>query len=113
MIKDFKTVLAESTCQKRKTVCELYDVVGNLLARESNRCEPEGGVCYRLGVVQNKANYDTSSNCNWTHCEMNALKNLPKGAKPHKAVLYGHNFYCDKCETALKLAGIKIFEIKK
>jgi len=111
-MKSFEDVLAESTCQKRKTVCELYDADGNLLSRESNRCNPDG-ICHRLGVVQGKDNYDKSSNCNWTHCEINAIKSLPKDNKPIKAILYGHDFYCDKCEDALRLAGVKIFEINK
>jgi deoxycytidylate deaminase len=106
-IKSFQQAHAESTCQKRVTVVELYDAAGNLLARESNRCAPEGGTCHRLGVVQGKENYDVHSHCNWTHAEINALAALPKGARPYTAKLYGHSFYCDACEAALRAAGVQ------
>lgn len=112
-MKSIEQVLAESTCQKRKTVCELYDEAGDLLARESNRCNPVGGICHRLGVVQNKDNYDTSSNCGWTHCEINALRHIPEGSRPYRAVLFGHDFYCDNCEQDLRTAGVEIFEVNK
>lgn len=111
-MKTFEEVYKESTCQKRVTVVEIYNKEGNLLSRESNRCEPEGKVCHRLGLVQNKKNYDVLSSCNWTHAEINAIKSLKPEDKPYKSILYGHNFYCDNCENKLKEKGIKIFEIK-
>lgn len=112
-IKSRKQAFEESTCQKRKTMCEIYDAAGNLLARESNRCDPKDGVCQRLGVVQKKDNYDVNSSCNWTHCEINAIAALPKDSKPYRAVLYGHDFYCDNCENALKAAGVQIMLVMK
>ena len=109
-MKTLEQAAGESTCQKRKTICDIYDKDGNLLSRESNRCAPTGGVCHRLGVVQNKENYDKESSCNWTHAEINAINNLPAGSAPYKSVLYGHSFYCDNCENALKGAGVEVLE---
>jgi deoxycytidylate deaminase len=110
-IKSFEQAHGESTCQKRVTVVELYDAAGNLLARESNRCAPSGGTCHRLGVMQGKENYDVNSHCNWTHAEINALNALPKGAVPKTAMLWGHSFYCDACEWALRAAGVETFGV--
>lgn len=112
-MKSLEEVIKESTCQKRITVCELYDENNNLLTRESNRCEPYGGTCHRLGTIQNKDNYDIESSCNWIHAEMMAVQRMSKNVAPHKAILYGHDFYCTACEDALKVAGVKIFEIQK
>ena len=111
-MKDFNLVLFESTCQKRIVVCELYDIDGNLLARESNRCDPSGGTCHRLGATQSKESYDVESECNWTHAEIMALNSLAKDAKPYKSIIYGHEFYCPTCEAALKKAGVQILEVK-
>lgn len=109
--KSFTEVQKESTCQKRTTVCEIYDESGNLLARESNRCNPEGGTCHRLEINQEKANYDKESQCNWTHAEINAIAALPKDSKPFQAVIYGHTFFCDACEEALRKVGVTHFKI--
>jgi deoxycytidylate deaminase len=103
--------IKESTCQKRVVVCELYGADNVLLARESNRCSPEGGICHRLGLSQSKENYDKESSCNWTHAEINALNSLPQGATPYRAVIHGHSFFCDACQEALGKAGVKVFEI--
>ncbi len=110
-LKSFDFVTTQSTCQKRVIVCEIYDAQGVLLARESNRCNPEGGTCHRLGLVQAKEGYDVNSSCNWTHAEINALAALPAGAQPHKAVVYGHTFFCSPCEQALRDVGVVLFEI--
>jgi hypothetical protein len=112
-MKSIQEVYKESTCQKRVTIVELYDVEGNLLSRESNRCSPEGGVCHRLEVTQSKDNYDIHSHCNWIHAEIMAIQSLPENSKPYRAVLFGHDFYCDACETALKKVGVGIFDISK
>lgn len=101
----------ESTCQKRITVCEIYDRDGNLLSCESNRCDPVGGTCHRLGLVQDKANYDINSHCNWTHAEINAVNHLPPNSEPYRSIIYGHTFYCDNCENALRACGVKILEM--
>lgn len=101
----------ESTCQKRTTIVELYDQTGNLLSRESNRCNPTGGTCHRLGLVQTKEGYDIHSHCNWTHAEVNALAALPAGAIPYRALLYGHSFYCDNCEGQLRKAGVQVLDV--
>lgn len=110
-IKSFNTVISESTCQKRITVCEIYDENNKLLSRESNRCNPDGGVCHRLFLVQDKGAYDKESRCNWTHAEINAINNLPQNSNPYKAVLYGHDFFCDSCEKELRKIGIVDFLI--
>ncbi len=110
-VKSFNTAVEESTCQKRKVICEIYDDKGNLLARESNRCNPEGGICHRLGVVQDKTNYDTESSCNWVHAEINAINALPIGSKPKTAYLYGHTFFCSACEEKLKEVGVEDFNL--
>lgn len=102
--------MAESTCQKRRTVCEIYDLDWNLLSRESNRCDP-GGTCHRLGLVQGKGNYDSLSSCNWTHAEIMAIKALPAGSRPYRAVIHGHNFYCDACEKALREIRVQILHV--
>jgi len=113
MIKSIEDAKTESTCQKRIIVCEIFDVDGKLLARESNRCEPEGETCHRIGVVQAKEGYDVNSSCNWTHAEIMAINALPNNSRPYKAVISGHDFYCDACEEALKNIGVEILEIKK
>jgi deoxycytidylate deaminase len=107
MIKPKEEVVSESTCQKRVTMCEIFDSAGNLLARESNRCSPSGGICHRIGVTNTKQDYPRESYCNWTHAEINAINALNTLDNPHKAILYGHTFLCDNCEAALKAAGIK------
>lgn len=109
-MKTFNEAVKESTCQKRVTVCEIYDKLGNLLSRESNRCNPDNGVCSRLGVVNTKSNYP-SIGCNWTHAEINAIDNLEVYHEPYKAILYGHDFLCDDCENALKAVGVLELEI--
>lgn len=113
MLKSFSEVQAESTCQKRITVVEIFDKNFNLLSRESNRCSPTGGTCHRLGVVNGKADYPVDCHCNWTHAEIMAINALPKGSKPYRSILYGHDFYCDACEAALKKAGVEILDIQK
>lgn len=103
----------ESTCQKRPVVCILLSEEGRVVSSGANRCEPEGGVCHRLGLVQNKENYDETSTCNWSHAEVQAIANLPKGYKPYTAVLKGHEFFCQPCEDKLREIGVKQFEILK
>ncbi len=102
--------MAESTCQKRQTVCEIYDLDWNILSRESNRCSPDG-TCHRLGLVQVKAGYDVVSLCNWTHAEMMAINALPERVRPYRAVLHGHNFFCDACEQALRSVGVRVLYV--
>lgn len=111
-MKPFDIVISESTCQKRVTVVEIYDKENNLLSRESNRCSPNDGTCQRLSMANNKENYPVESTCNWTHAEINAIASLPVGSLPYKSILYGHDFYCDKCEKALKNIGVIVFEIE-
>jgi deoxycytidylate deaminase len=109
----FDAVASESTCQKRPVVCILVSKEGKVVSSGANRCEPEGGVCHRLGIIQNKENYDTASTCNWSHAEIQAIGNLPEDFKPHKAFLKGHEFFCQPCEDALKAIGVEKFEIVK
>ncbi len=112
-MKTLEEAAAESTCQKRLVVCEIYDEYGKILAVESNRCSPTGGLCHRIGVVQTKADYDVTSACNWTHAEIMAIRALPRGSyTPHRAVIYGHSYPCDACESALRRVGVEIIDIK-
>lgn len=111
MIKDFIAAINESTCDKRTIVCELYDKDNNLLVRESNRCYPDGGRCHRMNLTQTKENYDIKSNCNWTHAEIMAINALQPHDEPKKAIVYGHDFFCESCEYALKMAGVSVFEV--
>jgi deoxycytidylate deaminase len=60
-----------------------------------------------------KEGYALVSSCNWAHAEIRALASVPPGAKPTKAVIYGHDFPCPYCEIALRAAGIKNIEINK
>jgi deoxycytidylate deaminase len=109
----FKAVSSESTCQKRAVVCVLVSKEGRVVSSGANRCDPPDGVCSRLELVQNKENYDTTSSCNWSHAEVQAISNLPEGYKPYRAILKGHEFYCDPCEQSLKAIGVVEFEIIK
>ena len=110
-MRTLEEVKAESTCQKRVTICEIFDKEGNLLSRESNRCSPDGGICHRLEVNQGKDNYDVNSQCNWHHAEQRAVSLLPIGSNAYRSVLYGHSFYCDACESALRGSGVEILDI--
>ena len=113
MIKTFEDVSKESTCLKRLTITEIYDKDDILLCRESNRCDPKGGVCYRIGVVQTKENYEGSDClCNWTHSEIMAIQALEVNFRlPYRVVVYGHDFICDDCEKRLRQLGVKVFEV--
>lgn len=101
------TAAAESTCRKRVTVCVIYDEAGRALACESNRCDPPNGECTRMGVVNGKEGYPSTSTCNWSHAEARAVAALFLGWGPERtAVLYGHDFVCPDCEAALRAAGV-------
>lgn len=113
VIPSFNQAIRASTCQKRITVVELFAEDGRILSRGSNRCAPSGGVCHRLGVVQDKDNYDVINSCNWTHAEIITIEQLPEGSKPYRAVLFGHSFYCDACVSALRAVGVEVFEIQE
>lgn len=108
-----EAVAEESTCQKRPVVCILLSKEGKVVSSGANRCKPEGGVCHRLGITQDKANYDVNSTCNWSHSEIQAIANLPASYKPYKAVLKRHDFYCQPCEDKLKAVGVEVFEVLK
>lgn len=110
-MKDLKEVLGESTCLKRATACEIRDREGNTLSFESNRCNPPEGKCARVGMIQGKAEYPSQSSCNWEHAEIRAIKALPEGSKPYRAILYGHLFFCNNCEDALRRAGCEQLDI--
>lgn len=112
-MKTHEEVAKEGTCQKRLTITEIYDENDVLLARESNRCNPDGGICHRMNITQSKAEYSVDSSCNWIHSEINAINALPKNCRPHKAICYGHTFFCDSCESALKRVGVTVFQIKE
>lgn len=100
----------ESTCLKRVTLCVLYDESGRFLAAASNRCDPPGGKCQRVGISQQKESYAIES-CNWTHAEIRAIEALPQGSRPKAAFLYGHDFICDSCENALRKVGVDSFTV--
>jgi hypothetical protein len=108
---EFEKARQNSTCQKRITICEIYDKEGVLLACESNRCDPSGGTCHRLGLVQSKEGYDVTSHCNWTHAEVMTIGKLKEGDRPYRSVIHGHDFYCDSCEEALRRVGVEVLEI--
>lgn len=110
MVKTYTEAVQESTCRKRLVICEIYNEAGELLARESNRCDPEGGKCRRIGVVQGKQDYPYESECNWTHAEIMAIRALPPDATPKSAVIYGHEFACNSCQSALSAAGVEYVE---
>ncbi len=112
-MKTLEEAAAESTCQKRLVVCEIYDEFGKILAVESNRCSPTGGLCHRIGIVQTKSDYDVTSACNWTHAEVMAIRALPGGRHhPYRAVIYGHDYPCDACDMALRRVGVETIDIK-
>lgn len=104
-------VASESTCMKRKVVCELLDATGARIEIESNRCSRLGGACVRLGVVSEREGYPLHSECNWTHAEIMALNAMT--AKPDRAVIYGHNFPCPACEAGLRQAGVTEIEMRE
>lgn len=110
-MKSFNQVFAESTCFKRVTICEIYDRTGNLLSRESNRCNPPEGICQRINVSSVKDGYPLESSCMWTHAEIMAIKSIPAGSVPYSAKLYGHSFLCDNCESELKKVGVQVIEV--
>lgn len=100
----------ESTCHKRVTVCEIFDQHGTMLARESNRCNPEGGSCHRMTTSNTREAYPKDSECNWTHAEIMAINALSASARPYSAFVYGHDFPCPSCEAALRARGVALIE---
>lgn len=42
-----------------------------------------------------------------------AIQALQEGSKPFRAVLYGHTFFCDACELALRRVGVQVFEVSQ
>jgi len=114
MLKSFHQVSQESTCQKRVTVCELLEPMRGswqVVARESNRCDPLGGTCHRLGRADVQATYPSSSDCRWTHAERMAIAAIPFGRRPTRAIIYGHDFACPECVQALTAVGVTVIEI--
>lgn len=116
-LRSFRKVSQESTCQKRVTVCELLERhrsgAWQVVARESNRCEPLGGACHRMGRADLQALYPETSECNWIHAERMAIAAIPPGRRPTRAIIYGHDFPCPPCEAALRAAGVDRIEIDK
>jgi deoxycytidylate deaminase len=113
-MKTIHEVAAESTCQKRRVVCELLNDSGERLAIESNRCNPPDGTCVRIGIVSTREGYPVHSECNWTHAEIMALRAINRTAeKPFRAIIYGHNFPCSACELALQVAGVRHIELRQ
>lgn len=96
-------------CLKRKVVCKLFDRAGNLISEGVNQCDPEGGKCARIGIKEGKENY-SGIGCNSTHAEEIAIQKLD-GKIPYKAILTGHDFYCDPCEQKLREKGVKEFAV--
>lgn len=108
-----KAVATESTCKKRPVVCILLSKDGRVVSSGANTCDPPNGFCTRLGMSQDKENYDITSTCNWSHSEIQAIANIPAGFKAYKAVLKGHDFFCQPCEDKLKEIGVEEFEVLK
>lgn len=100
-----------STCQKRVVACSLYDAQGELIACESNRCEPVGGTCCRLGSQSQREGYVNDDDCRSEHAEIRALNALEAGALPVRAILYGHKWPCPACDAALRAAGVRDIEV--
>lgn len=100
---------ATSTCLKREVTCIMTDTDNNVVSVEKNQCTPPDGVCTRLGVVTNKANYLPTTNCNSEHAEVRALKFARR--MPARAYLIGHRFFCDDCEQLLRGFGIELHVI--
>jgi hypothetical protein len=110
-MKTTEQAIAESTCRKRVTLCVIYDARGTVLACESNRCAPPNGECTRMSVANGKADYPSTSTCNWSHAEQRAAQAVPVGSVPTVAVLYGHDFVCGDCEAALKAIGVTTINV--
>lgn len=101
---------ALSNCQKRVTVCILYDKECRLAGFGYNRCAPPTSGCARLTLSQSKSNY-TGDECETIHAEIMALRSIHPKRPPVAAVVYGHEFACPPCEKALRDAGILHIEI--
>lgn len=102
-------------CLKRTVVCVITDAEGNVLGVGRNQCEPpirldaaqrQHRECARMGIVAQQEGYD-GKGCNSVHAEINALKEVPPGAKPYHATLLGHKFACEPCIKALREAGVR------
>ena len=105
-----KTLAKTSTCLKRSVVCVILDQNDNVLGFGANYCAPDNGICPRLGIYQNKAEYSDFS-CNWEHAEVRAVKSISdqailNGRVPMKAIVVGHDFCCPNCEETLKRLGV-------
>lgn len=98
---------SQSTCEKRVTVCVLLDANDTVLACESNQCQTP---CQRLSQVTSKSSYPTAT-CDTDHAELRALRALKPGDRPVRSVLYGHAFYCESCEQALRACGVGTLEL--
>lgn len=102
----------QSTCRKRVTVCVIFDVDGNPLACESNRCDPPEGQCTRVARSDGQAQYPSESGCRWQHAEQRAVAALSESARPVRALLCGHDFPCPDCESALRAVGVTHIDVE-
>lgn len=94
-----------SNCQKRITVCVLFDEHNRPSGIGYNSCDPPISGCARKFLQQHKGEY-TGQECNTIHAEIMALRTVHPNRKPVAAVLYGHDFMCKECEETLRAAGI-------
>lgn len=99
-----------SNCQKRVTVCILFDTENRPAGFGYNFCAPPTPICPRLGLSQTKEKY-TGTECETIHAEIMALRSTHPKRPPISAVLYGHDFVCLECEEALKKARIKNIQV--
>lgn len=97
-------------CEKRTVICRLYDANGVLLSQGRNHCDPPGGKCQRLGLIEMEQGY-RGKGCGSVHAEVDAIAKLPEGTKPLNATLEGHDFACRDCLSALHRAGVVLLEV--
>ena len=96
-----------STCQKRIVVCVLLDDE-SVIRVSSNRCTPFTGACTRLDDVTAQAHYPMITDCRSEHAEARAIhrSTWPLPHAERTAVILGHTFPCEPCETALRNVGV-------
>ena len=103
-------------CLKRHVVCIILDAEGNVLSSARNMCSPllklvdewsmrQRPTCARADIKAKEEGYDPNG-CGSVHAEIRAIAELPPGAKPYAAYMFGHDFCCDPCKKALKAAGV-------
>src|ERR1039458_8234516 len=96
---------ALSNCQKRITVCILFDKENRPAGYGYNFCNPPIQGCVRVGLNQTKEGY-TGQEWETVHAAIMALRSRHPKRQAVSATLFGHEFYCKECEAALRVEGI-------